>query len=310
LVKIADSYHDCGKMYYICKNFRVMNTISISEFYHGGFSAYNDDMLISSNIENTEQLRHPCRIKAITFLVCTEGEVKCRINLKDYLVRPNGIIVNFPENIIQVDKSNDFRGYIILISTNYLDQLTINIKKKIDSYMNLKEDPLTYVDNDDLTSIGSFYQLIKENIDRVSDERDYILKGLVMSFVYKMMSTINRYQQHDIASIPNKSNIQKYFDDFMLLLFTYHSSERSIRFYADKMNLTCNYLSCLVKEYSGKPASHWITEYVILEAEVLLKMSGMNVQQVAYKLNFPTQSMFGKYFKRYTGFSPKEYIGK
>ena len=33
----------------------------------------------------------------------------------------------------------------------------------------------------------------------------------------------------------------------------------------------------------------------------------MTVQEIAYSLNFSDISFFGKYFKRYTGMSPKQY---
>ena len=33
----------------------------------------------------------------------------------------------------------------------------------------------------------------------------------------------------------------------------------------------------------------------------------MSVQEIAYSLNFPSASFFGKYFKRYVGMSPLEY---
>jgi YesN/AraC family two-component response regulator len=36
----------------------------------------------------------------------------------------------------------------------------------------------------------------------------------------------------------------------------------------------------------------------------------MTVQQISEELNFPNQSFFGKYFKRLTGKSPKEYRRK
>ena len=49
---------------------------------------------------------------------------------------------------------------------------------------------------------------------------------------------------------------------------------------------------------------------MILEAKNLLRYSGRNVQQVAYELNFPNQSAFGKYFKHITGMSPTEFQRK
>lgn len=285
-----------------------MNTLSISEIKSDKNCVFDDEILISDSIKQLNLFEFPCRIDAVTFLICFRGEIDCHVNLKEYGVKARGIMVNFPENIIQVDSVFDFEGFALLVSMNLLDKLHIDIKKKIDSYMNLKEQPLTYVSVDDLECLRYYYYLFRDNIKSDCDEMEEIIRGMTSSFVFKMISAVNSYRTKEDETMPDKPNIQKYFDDFMSLLSTYHTSERSVRFYADKMNLTCNYLSCIVKEYSGKPASYWVCEYVILEAELLLKMAGMNVQQVAYRLHFPSQSMFGKYFKKHTGITPKEYI--
>ena len=58
---------------------------------------------------------------------------------------------------------------------------------------------------------------------------------------------------------------------------------------------------------SGKTAARWIDESVILEAKTLLKYSGLSIQEIAARLNFSTQSFFGKYFKQHTGTSPSCY---
>ena len=65
-----------------------------------------------------------------------------------------------------------------------------------------------------------------------------------------------------------------------------------------------------MKETTGKSASDWIDDYVILEAKALLKSTNMTVQQVGDELNFFEQSFFGKYFKRIVGVSPREYKRK
>ncbi|MBQ2321378.1 MAG: helix-turn-helix domain-containing protein, partial [Bacteroidales bacterium] len=56
---------------------------------------------------------------------------------------------------------------------------------------------------------------------------------------------------------------------------------------------------------SKRSAAEWINEFAITEAKMLLRFSDMSVQQVAEKLNFSSQSAFGKYFKQYVGVSPK-----
>lgn len=100
---------------------------------------------------------------------------------------------------------------------------------------------------------------------------------------------------------------QQIFDKFITLLIRHHCSERSVKFYADKLHVSPKYLSFAVKEYSGKSALEWINEYVLLEAKMLLQDQDISIKEIAYSLNFATQSAFGKYFKQQIGIGPKEY---
>jgi len=91
---------------------------------------------------------------------------------------------------------------------------------------------------------------------------------------------------------------------------SHYKEERSLEFYADKLCLTCKYISKVIKETSGKTANDIIDEHVALEVKALLKSTNMTIDQISETLNFPSQSFFGKYFKRITGISPKEYKTK
>ncbi|MCS3135054.1 helix-turn-helix domain-containing protein [Phocaeicola vulgatus] len=58
---------------------------------------------------------------------------------------------------------------------------------------------------------------------------------------------------------------------------------------------------------TGKTVTDIIAKLVITDAEAKLKSTDFTIQEIAYSLNFPDISFFGKYFKRYTGMSPKQY---
>jgi AraC-like DNA-binding protein len=132
------------------------------------------------------------------------------------------------------------------------------------------------------------------------------LLRLGSALMYKIHDTI---LTHDS---PSKNEIKMsrqeiFFGKFIALLTQYHTQERSVTFYAEKLCITPKYFSTLIKKQTGKSAAQWIDDYVILEAKNLLKFSGMSIQEIAYHLNFSTQSFFGKYFKHQTGLSPSEY---
>lgn len=83
--------------------------------------------------------------------------------------------------------------------------------------------------------------------------------------------------------------------------------ERGIEFYANKLCVTPKYLSKVIKEHNGLSAKQWIDDYVVWEAKALLKSTHMTIQQISNELNFPSQSFFGRYFKRSVGLSPLAY---
>ncbi len=67
------------------------------------------------------------------------------------------------------------------------------------------------------------------------------------------------------------------------------------------------HLSTTVNKITGKTVTDIIAKLVITDAEAKLKSTDLTIQEIAYSLNFPDISFFGKYFKRYTGMSPKQY---
>ena len=93
----------------------------------------------------------------------------------------------------------------------------------------------------------------------------------------------------------------------MKLLSENYIMHKEVNWYADKMNLTPRYLTTTIRKVSGYTVSDWLVRFIIKDAKYLLKHSEMTVQQVAYELNFPNQSFFGKFFKKHTGMSPGAY---
>ena len=83
--------------------------------------------------------------------------------------------------------------------------------------------------------------------------------------------------------------------------------ERNIKFYANKLNLSTQYLSTTVKKMTGKTLTDIISNLVIHDAKAKLRSTGLSIQEISDSLNFSDISSFGKYFKRYTEMTPTQY---
>ncbi len=290
-------------------NNSVLNSITIGQLRRVyGIDSPNDDFIISSDKENKtlEMFHHPCRVDAIVLGVCTQGRVRISINLEECEVTEGMMMVNLPENIIQVHHtSEDFKGHIIVISASFLREIRIDLRNTIPVFMQIKRQPIIHLTEDKMDTLQKFFVLLHECIaDKTSNHRTEIAQGLISALIYKCSD------QLDLLALerePVKSRRELFFMQFMELLTRYHKQHRNVGFYAEQLHITPKYMSSMIKEISGRSTAEWIDEYVILEAKTLLKYSGMNIQQIAYHLNFSTQSFFGKYFKQHTGMSPSQY---
>lgn len=123
-----------------------------------------------------------------------------------------------------------------------------------------------------------------------------VLKLLVSELPYdSLMST---------RDLRHKKNV---YEIFLHLLYRNFKSERQIRFYADKLNVSSAYLSRMVKEISGTTVNDHITSLLYKEICNLLKQSDMTMGEIADYLHFNDQSALTNFFKTRAGMTPLAY---
>lgn len=137
--------------------------------------------------------------------------------------------------------------------------------------------------------------------------KEFVLRALItvyLSYLYHIKIT-----NGEIMLV--RENRQKsMFNQFLDLLNDYYDKERSVQFYADKIGITSKYLSTITTEFAQLPASNVIDQYVVFRIKLLLYDGSSNIKSISDQLNFPTQSFFGRYFKRITGVSPRQFIAQ
>ena len=268
----------------------------------------SDDLVILALDPNSPSLGRPVSLDGFAAIVMMSGEATLSINLNEYLVRPNDVVVFTPEVAINVvGYTEQASAYMIAFSKSFVNEIQIDLATSLPVYMRFGKDPVLHATSADVGEIRQVFQLIKTMLR--SDKERYrheIIRTLFTTAFY-IITDLN--QRERPANRP-KGRGELIFEEFTSLLQRYNKRERNVGFYARQLNITPKYLSSVVKEVSGKTAARWIDESVILEAKTLLKYSGMSIQEIAYSLNFSTQSFFGKYFKQHTGTSPSRYKRK
>ena len=269
----------------------------------------SDDLVITTlTADKNTTADYPTSIDGFTAIIMMAGEATVSIDMQNYNVRPNMIVFFNPDSIIRTIKcSSNAAAYLLAFSKSFVNEIQIDLSTSLPVYMRFGKAPVLEVRQEDVDEIRQLFQLVKTMLR--SDKERYrheIIRTLFTTAFY-IITEINQREQ---PGEMKQGRCEVLFDEFMSLLQQYNKRERNVSFYAKQLNITPKYLSSVVKEVSGKTAARWIDESVILEAKALLKYSGMSIQEIAYHLNFSTQSFFGKYFKQHTGTSPSRYKRK
>lgn len=262
-----------------------------------------DDFALATynRIENPCAPSEPYKIPRSIIGICLAGQCSFKLNLKRYEVKSPAILTLMPGQIIEnIEYSPDFEGHAIVLSKRFIDMLNIPMWQQ--QYIALYDKPINRIFSDYTQQVSLFLVMLRSAASDVENPyRLQVIENLIRALFYGGISKFHKMESDNVSY--KNSIVERYIE----LVQTHYREERIIGFYADKLCITPKYLSKLVKEYTGRSAGEWIENYVILEARAMLQSSDMTIQQIASSLNFPNQSFFGKYFKRATGLSPKQY---
>ena len=156
-------------------------------------------------------------------------------------------------------------------------------------------------------TIYSYYELMREKLcDDTFPLKEKFLPICLRLLSFELFHQVTKNMEAQERE-EKPSRQEQIFNMFLECLNNNYKKERSLTFYANQLCLSPKHMSRCIVSFSGRPATEWIRNYVILEAKVLLRTRKYTIQQICYMLNFPNASFFGKYFKEAVGISPKQY---
>ena len=80
-----------------------------------------------------------------------------------------------------------------------------------------------------------------------------------------------------------------------------------MQYVAEALNLSPNYLSGMLKAWTGQSTQQHIHEKLIAKAKEKLSTTDLTVSEIAYELGFEHPQSFSKLFKTKTNLSPLEF---
>ena len=253
------------------------------------------------------------RLHGMMILKVRTGHIEVDVNLEKYKLVTGHVAVINPGRVITKSKTVGKvpEWDVVFVTTEFMKDLNMDLSSVNVRSFTQGPSPVLQLTREDSERFSPYIKMLASNaVNEPSVFTIKIARAIFTATVYQLLDFFYARLAEDSADDSKKTKYRRpttYVRDFMKLLHLNYMRERSSEFYASRLCISSKYLSIIVKEVTGRSVSDWISEFVVMEAKNLLRFSGKSVQQVAYALNFSSQSSFGKYFKRLTGISPTEY---
>lgn len=251
-----------------------------------------------------ERCHEPIRIENYAFILCAKGECKVSIYMNEHIVKEDCVITLLPNSYFRViEQTPDTELYVITFKQSILSSHDL-YSAILDHLVHIVEFPVVEFEHNSVEIMSDYIKLLirMEEFTEVSHNCEFVssmLKQFIILIGAKRKIIEDKVLMNDRA----KALVMK----VIKIIVTNYCEERSPAFYAQQMHITPQHLSTVVKKVLGMTITDLIAQFVIIDAQTKLTSTDLSIKEIAEELNFEDMSTFGKYFKRYTELSPRQY---
>lgn len=250
---------------------------------------------------------YPFRSSHFTILLITEGRAHVQINLIDYVLHANQLLIIAPNDVQQyknlsfdcsIASAGFSREFLMASGLHQQNMDAIEI-------FALQNNPVVKLSKETADVLCNLLHVMhtkRKEIPAGMYEGE-ITRHSFAAFVLQIAESFR--SSHTVELKLNRK--EELLMQFLKLLPLHFKEERSVQFYAEQLFITPKHLTTAIKELTGKPAGAFIDDMVITEAKILLNNHAISIGQVSEELHFSDQFFFSKYFKKYAGVSPSQY---
>lgn len=234
----------------------------------------------------------------------TKGTGNHSLDFVSFPVMPGQIYFMNPGQVHNWDFSAGVEGYIVNFSPRLFQSVLNNPQypEQFSFFNGHAMDQVILLPKQVRSSITGLFEMILTELGNSND----FTTDMVVALLMQIFILINRLAGAD-RNAPSSAHGRIMLRNFRKLVEEHYLHKKLPKEYAALLYVTPNYLNSLCRDIMGISAGEIIRERVLLEAKRLLVNADMNIGEIAYQLDFPDNSYFTKFFKKYAGMTPEEF---
>lgn len=238
------------------------------------------------------------------------GDIRYGRNYYDY--QEGTLVFLAPGQVIGIENNGETfqpSGWALLFHPDLLRGTSLGRNMKNYNFFSYEVYEALHLSEQEKATVIECLKNIQSELQHSIDKHS---KTLIVSNIELLLNYCIRFydRQFITRSNVNKDVLMKFED----LLNDYFQSDKpleiglpSVRYCADNLNLSANYLGDLIKKETGKSAQEHIQLKLIDVAKERIFDTSKSISEIAYELGFKYPQHFTRLFKNRVGHSPNEY---
>ena len=286
-----------------------MNLISIIKMRENNIPIvdcpYGDYMIgdASGKLMN-EYGRYPCKITCGVYAMLVRGTAHATINVTEYDFKANDILLLEPGSFLLIREfSEDALVYWVVFGSKFLEKHTFNNRMSLTALQ--LHSPVISIDEERSKVLISMYNTLLEAMNT----RPSMLNSEKMVHIFNLLQTsytafAKSQDEYIVRPLDRKTEI---YQDYCQMVLQHYHEWHHVNQYADAMRITLPHLCSTIKSVGNRTAGDIIIEAILTDAKSQLKITNLQIKEIALSLGFDNVAFFNRFFKSHVGVTPKVY---
>jgi len=287
----------------------------------GDLTSYNKYLNLSSPLHPLMDSR-VCK-QAIPNFPQTSGEIQVnlfKVSLKKNFTgdinygynkyhTENGLMLfSEPGQVVSWESLTFWDGYAFVFHPDLIKQHPIASKIKQYKYFSYEiNDALFMTAQEEEIITWLFTRIHMELTENKANANSNVILSLLNTVLsYADVFYERQFKNKAVAPVTIYSKVKMVLRDYYKDLSTPVKSLPTVSFVAQKLSISADYLTELLRSEAGKSTSRVIHEFIVEQAEILLFQTNMTVSEIAHQLGFANLPYFSRFFKKIKGVSPTD----